>query len=220
MSFPMTLGQPRWIFDLGAETYAWLTWQEVWRGHCRTLVDHFPASTAQPRVLDLGVGPGVSAIGILDRLPDARVTGVDFSPRMLRVARRYLARSGKDVALVQADAARLPFADDTFDVATGHSFLYLTPDPAAILREAGRVVRPGGACVFLEPSADAPRLGWLRVHGPPRFHVSMLLWRAFSGRMGRFDRHTLAALLSRELCDVEVSPTLGGLGLLGRGIVG
>ena len=171
-------------------------------------------------MLDLGVGPGVSAIGILERLPRATVVGVDFSARMLGVARRYLRRTNLSVELVHADATQLPFADASFDVVTGHSFLYITPDPQAVLREARRVLRPGGGCVFLEPHEHAPPLAALRVGGNARFKLSMGLWRLFSARKGRFDAQRLRRLLASSFDTVSVCETLGGLGLIGAGRAG
>lgn len=204
----------RLVFDVGAEFYGWMTWQETWRAHCRSLVDHFPAHEA-PDVLDMGVGPGVSAISILDRLPRAEVVGLDFSPRMLAVARRYLKQSQKRVLLVEADAARTPFAPESFDVVTGHSFLYLLPQREAVIQEIARVLRPGGTCVFLEPSALGRRRDLLRLKGEGRFKLSMATWRMASATAGRFTPQSLEALLATHLSQVQIHTTLGGLGLFG-----
>ena len=207
----------RWVFDQGAEVYGWLTWQDTWRGHCGSLVDAFPDTPAGPDILDLGTGTGVSAIGILDRCPDARVTGVDFSPRMLAAARRYLRRSGREVRLVEASAESLPFAPGSFDVVTGHSFLYLTRHPDKVLAEARRVLKPGGRCVFLEPQQALPDGAWRRIAGGARFTISMALWRLASGRAGRFDPASLSELLSHEFEEVRVTEALWGFGLLVSG---
>jgi len=204
----------RWVFDAGADVYAWLSWQPVWREHCASLADHFPKLDRPIDVLDLGIGPGISGVGILDRRPDARVVGLDLAGRMLKQAQRRVRRVGCRVPLVQADATSLPFPDDSFDVVTGHSFLYLVPDRERVVAEAARVLRPGGRAVFLEPAARTG-LGWLGLRGPLRFLLSMVLWRAFSRGMGRFEPDALTRLLSRDLREVRVEPTLAGLGLLG-----
>ncbi len=202
------------VFDVGAEFYGWMTWQDTWRAHGRMLVDHFPPGDGL-RVLDLGIGPGVSAISILDRLPDAEVVGLDFSPRMLKVARRYLQKAGKDVELVQADAARMPFEVHSFDVVTGHSFLYLLPDREAVVKEIARVLRPGGVCVFLEPSALGRSLDLVRIKGGAKFRLSMTLWRVASGTAGRFSPESLEALLGTAFPDVRAVSSLHNLGLFG-----
>jgi len=198
------------LFDVGAEIYDWLTWQGTWRAHCASLADHFPAGAR--RVLDVGIGPGISGLALRDRLPSATIVGLDLSRRMLARARRRT--EGAAIPLLRADVARLPFAAGTFDAVTGHSFLYLLPDPAAAVREIARVLRPGGRAVFLEPHADAPPAALLRVGGPARFRLSMLLWRAASATRIRFTARSLAALLETHLHVARTQPTLEGLGLL------
>src|SRR5512138_3856277 len=104
-----------------------------------------------PRVLDLGVGPGTSALEMAAAEPTHRHLGLDRSSRMLRLAAGAARRAGLDLELVRADALALPFRSGALDGVTGHSFLYLLPDPLATLREVRRVLRPGGAVAFLEP---------------------------------------------------------------------
>lgn len=92
------------------------------------------------RVLDVGFGTGLS----LPSYPaTVEVVGVDVSLPMLRYAPRHAAR-------IQADAERLPFADRSFDSVAFHLCLCTIPDPEQAIREAMRVVRPGGPMVFLE----------------------------------------------------------------------
>lgn len=204
----------RGLFGVASVFYDWMTTQETWRAQCQTLVDHFPPGEAL-RVLDVGVGPGMSAIGILDRLPRAQVVGVDISPKMIELARGRLREYGYPQAeLLVADVARMPFEDASFDVVTGHSILYLLPDKAAAVAEIARVLRPGGRVVFVEPHEQGRHMDWVGLEGTKRFKLSMFLWREFSGHMGRFEAETLRALLASALEEVEVAPTLGRLGLL------
>jgi ubiquinone/menaquinone biosynthesis C-methylase UbiE len=206
------------IFEVFAGFYDWMTWQPAWRGHCAELVDRFPAAcvaSGAPRVLDLGVGPGASGAGVLDRLPRAQVVGLDFSRAMLARAQRHCAETQRAFPLVHGDATRLPFADGVFDVVIGHSFLYLLRKPEAVLAEVARVLRPGGAAVFLEP-ADTGRFATaLRTPGPKRMKLAMVMWRTFSGQAGRFSQARLDALLGQHLELKSISPTLGGLGYVG-----
>ena len=198
------------LFDIGAEFYDWMTFQSAWRAHCASLADHFPADTR--RILDLGIGPGISGLALRDRLPGATIIGLDLSRRMLARARRRTV--GAAIPLLRADAAHLPFPAATFDVVTGHSFLYLLPDPTAAVAEVARVLRPGGRAVFLEPNADAPRMALLRLRGPARFRLSMVLWRVVSAMRIRFTPGVLEAVLATHLASPVARPTLGGLGLL------
>jgi ubiquinone/menaquinone biosynthesis C-methylase UbiE len=104
-------------------------------------------------VLDDGCGTG--AFLEFARRSGARVeryVGVDVSRGMLGHAARRLELSGHDQILVQADACRLPFADDTFDVVYARALLHHLPSPADGLREIRRVLKPGGRAVVLDPN--------------------------------------------------------------------
>ena len=93
-------------------------------------------------VLDLGSGQGIDLVGYARG--GARVTGVDLTPRHVELARAHLKALGLEGTVVQGDVERLPFADATFDVVTSNGVLHHTPDMEAALREARRVLRPGG----------------------------------------------------------------------------
>ncbi|WP_435179014.1 class I SAM-dependent methyltransferase [Halorussus sp. AFM4] len=102
---------------------------------------------ADARVLGVGVGPAELWVANRDRVPDGwDVVLTDFSPGMAAEARRNLgdAGSGDRFDFGVADAASLPFADDSFDAATAHHMLYHVPDREAALAEFRRVLRPGG----------------------------------------------------------------------------
>jgi SAM-dependent methyltransferase len=73
----------------------------------------------------------------------------DLSAGMLRHAAQAAARTGLRVPLVQGDAQRLPFRDGAFDVVfTAFGAVPFVADSAAVMREAARVLRPGGRFVF------------------------------------------------------------------------
>lgn len=96
-------------------------------------------------VLDLGCGTG-SAGAALKR-SGARVIGADLAVPCLRVAARRLD------GVVRCDAARLPFADGTFDAIVSRGALHHMQDAPAVLRDAARVLKPGGRALFLDPRA-------------------------------------------------------------------
>jgi SAM-dependent methyltransferase len=71
---------------------------------------------------------------------------------------------------VQAGADRLPFDEETFDVAVAITLLYAVPDDAAAVRELARVLRPGGAVMLFEPAFASLRRGHdAAVHGIRRY---------------------------------------------------
>jgi SAM-dependent methyltransferase len=99
------------------------------------------------RVIEVGCGAAAAARWLASQ--GARVVGVDLSAGMLRQARLGTDRSGVRVPLVQADAARLPFADASFDLAcTAFGAVPFVEDSAAVMREVYRVLVPGGRWVF------------------------------------------------------------------------
>ena len=98
------------------------------------------------RVLDLGCGTGTLALRAKGACSGIEVSGVDADPAMLSTATAKAKRRGLEVAFAHGFAQALPFADGSFDrVVTSLFFHHLSPDAkAAALREAGRVLAPGG----------------------------------------------------------------------------
>jgi len=79
----------------------------------------------------------------------ARPVATDLSGGQLDQARRLNAEAGIAVPLVQADAQRLPFADETFDiVCAAYGAIPFVADSAGVMREVARILRPGGRWVF------------------------------------------------------------------------
>lgn len=98
-------------------------------------------------LLDVGCGTGVLLAAVTRLDPDTEAVGVDLTAEMLERAR---ARLGPGVPLVQADAAALPLAPDTFARVVTTSALHHWPRPAAALAEIARVTATGGALVVTD----------------------------------------------------------------------
>lgn len=100
-------------------------------------------------ILDLGCGTGVVTREVAKYLRDpGSLSAVDHSADMLEVARSLAAEAGLDVDWVEADAGKLPFDDNQFDVAFCQQALQFFPYKPAALRELHRVLKPGGRAVF------------------------------------------------------------------------
>jgi SAM-dependent methyltransferase len=99
-------------------------------------------------VLEIGCGAAQGARWLV--AAGARVTALDVSLGMLQQSRRLDVRSGVRVErLVQADAQSLPFRDEVFDVVmSAFGAIPFVADSARALRDAARVLRPGGRLVF------------------------------------------------------------------------
>lgn len=109
------------------------------------LLEHVPLH-AGAHVLDAGCGTGFPLFELAGRLgPRARVTGIDLWRSALARARfKKRIYDVPQVALVEANAASLPFRDASFDLVTSNLGVNNFADPAGALRECARVLRPGG----------------------------------------------------------------------------
>jgi SAM-dependent methyltransferase len=94
------------------------------------------------RVLDLGTGTGAAAFSVARRFPEAQVTGADLSEEMLAEARRKTPPElAARVRFEQADAARLPHDDASFELVTLANVI-------PFFDELARVLAPGGWALF------------------------------------------------------------------------
>jgi ubiquinone/menaquinone biosynthesis C-methylase UbiE len=116
-----------------AERGGYAPWMEELLGY---------SETAGRQVLDVGCGQGIDVANYA--MAGARVTGLDLTPRHVELARAHLDALGLEAEIVEGDAERLPFANESFDRVSSNGVLHHTPDMPAALRELRRVLRPGG----------------------------------------------------------------------------
>jgi ubiquinone/menaquinone biosynthesis C-methylase UbiE len=115
---------------------------------------HWVCAQATGEVLEVAIGTGRN----LPHYPEGiRLTGIDFSPAMLELARRQADRLGRQVDLRLGDAQALDLPDASFDTVVCTLSLCAIPDERRAVAEMRRVLRPGGRLLLLDHVAGAPR---------------------------------------------------------------
>ena len=121
----------------------------------------------QGEVLEIGAGAGAMAAHLLATTPELHMVVTDVDPEMCTLAARALRRYETNVTVEQADANDLHYADDSFDFVLSFLMLHHTGDWRAPIRQAMRVLRPGGLLVGFDIAAGAP------LHHPERMATVM-----------------------------------------------
>lgn len=106
-----------------------------------------PEDMSGMEAVELGCGTGYVSNWMARR--GAAVTGIDVSSEQLATARRLAGAHGADIRFEEGNAEVLPFGGGAFDFAISEYGAAIWCDPAVWLREAWRVLRPGGRLVFL-----------------------------------------------------------------------
>jgi ubiquinone/menaquinone biosynthesis C-methylase UbiE len=134
-----------------ADMYERVVVKSVFDRYARDLVERARPIGPSERILDLGCGTGIVARVLRERLgASTRLTGLDASPAMIGKARSI----APDIEWVEGNAASLPFGDGAFELVLCQQMLQFVPDRLAALREAHRVLSPGGRLIV---SAWRPR---------------------------------------------------------------
>jgi ubiquinone/menaquinone biosynthesis C-methylase UbiE len=141
--------------------------EQLWDGHADTFDDEAdhglrdpevraawqallaPLIPEQPgRIADLGCGTGSLAVLLAEQ--GNRVSGVDISGNMIRLARAKALAAGADVDLVQGDAAEPPFAEASFDLVLARHVLWAFDNRDAVLQRWVKLLAPHGRLILIE----------------------------------------------------------------------
>jgi arsenite methyltransferase len=151
-------------------------------------------------VLDLGSGAGADVLISARRVaPGGRAIGLDMTDEMLELARANAASAGvTNVEFVKGYIEEIPLPDASVDVVISNCVINLAADKAAVVREAARVLRPGGRFAVSDVIADEEMDEATR--------ADMRQWTGcIAGALT--EREFRAALADAGLEDVEVRPT-------------
>lgn len=148
-------------------------------------------------VLDLGAATGDGSAALQTRYPDAAVIALDIAENMLLSARGKHTDQ-QNIGYLCADAVALPLANDSVDLVFSNLLLPACHAPERVLREVGRVLRPGGLFNFASAGPDTLyelRDAWAQVDDGPHVHL-------FSD-MHNVGDAVLAAGLAEPVLDLE-----------------
>lgn len=106
---------------------------------------------SQAAVLEVAIGTGLN----LPLSPGVRLTGIEWSPQMLALARRRADDLGRTADLREGDAQALPFPDASFDTVVCTLALCAIPDDQRATAEMSRVLKPGGRLLLLDHVASS-----------------------------------------------------------------
>lgn len=143
---------------LTAQTWwSWIYMHIFWRVDdnkiARIVLDMIP-DEFQGTILDLPVGTAVFTAEKYLRMQNAEITGLDYSPEMLEIAKRRAREVGlKNLTLIRGDAGNLPFEDNRFDAVLSMNGFQAFPDKEQAFAEVFRVLKTGGlfcGCFYIK----------------------------------------------------------------------
>lgn len=156
------------------------------------------------RILINGIGSGLD-IPYLPRGAD--YTGTDITPAMLKRAYKQAQIHNFEIELLCADSQALPFEDQQFDIILMHLILAVVPEPVDALKEANRVLKPGGKIYILDKFLKPGQLAPLR-------RIINLLSRHIATRTDVIFEDLLAQCKSLQLINNEPSLANGWFRLI------
>jgi SAM-dependent methyltransferase len=151
-------------------------------------------------VLDLGSGGGIDVLLSAKRVgPTGRAYGLDMTDDMLALARENQRQAGAaNVEFLKGEIENIPLPDNSVDVVISNCVINLSADKSRVLREAFRVLRPGGRFAVSDVV--------VRGEVPASVRQSMLLWvGCIAGALEESDYR--AKLAAAGFVDVDLEPT-------------
>lgn len=183
---------------------------------------HAHMGTRPFRVLDVGCGPAHVSRALAQQ--GCEVTGIDRSPRLLRIAKKLAARQKVRLSLKRGATNALPFPDGVFDCALATGVIYWVEQHERTLSEMVRVTRPGGLVVSLDPHASMS-VRRMRDYSAERSlsrrdSRKLSAWATAASFNRRFEEAELSRLFtSAGLTNLVLERRLGGMVWFSKGEV-
>jgi ubiquinone/menaquinone biosynthesis C-methylase UbiE len=159
--------------------------------------------------IDLGCGPGDVMVRLAHGAPDVRITAVDGSGPMLRLARQAVTSAGLEnrIRLVEARLPALPFGPQSFDTVLSKDLLHHLPDPGLLWGEVARLGRPGAVvCVMDLVRPDTPAAARDIVAGAARDESPVLQQDFLNSLCAAFTPDEVREQVSAAGLALDVSP--------------
>ncbi len=111
------------------------------------------AAGPAPAILEIGAGFGSATFPLLGLYPQSRVVASEFSLSMLQVLKGKIDAGGQAqrCALLQLNAEKMDFRDQSFDLVVGAAVLHHLFQPDKVIESCARILKPGGRAIFFEP---------------------------------------------------------------------
>jgi cyclopropane fatty-acyl-phospholipid synthase-like methyltransferase len=156
------------------------------------------------RILDVGCGLGGTIASLNERFSAVDLVGVNIDPRQLRrAAETVRPRGGNRITWVEADACRLSFAPDTFDVVLAVECVFHFASRADFLSGAARALVAGGRLALSDFVPPAEELPLLRKHAPGQDEATRLSYGKVDLLCPVEEYRTMADAADLALCSVE-----------------
>jgi len=154
----MKIFHPEGIPAPGTKFYNLISSTKIFQHHYELIAKDILSFSSEGSILDIGTGPGWLLLKMHEISPELKLTGVDISPSMVAKARSNIAAAGfsQKIEILKADAVRLPFDDDSFDIVASTGSIHHWKNPVAGLNEVYRVLKPGCHALMYDLATDTP----------------------------------------------------------------